>query len=80
MIKYCPIISYHKEYCSEKSCMKNDCMFWNEEVKQCVLVLAAQAIAANGGKSPQEQARYIPPTAIPNPNINNPYVTFSITP
>lgn len=44
MIKYCPIISFQKEYSSKERCMEDVCGFWDEARKQCCIL--TQALAA----------------------------------
>lgn len=72
------------EYCPIRNdgncrCMGKSCAWWDGEREQCCIKSAALAVAGNkGGSTPlpqatYEQARYIPPTAMPNPNINSPY-------
>jgi hypothetical protein len=79
MIKFCPIMSFQKQYNDEECCMDEACALWDEERGQCCIKTMALAVAGNkGGSTPfshatYEQAQYIPPTAIPNPNINSPY-------
>ena len=79
MTKRCPIMSKQNESHSKIYCFENECAFWDEEQGQCCIKSAALAVAGNkGGSTPlphatYEQAQYIPPTAIPNPNINSPY-------
>ena len=76
---FCPITSYQKQHQSGTECMEEVCAFWDEERGQCCIKSAMIAVAGNkGGSTPlphatYEQAQYIPPTAMPNPNINNPY-------
>ena len=76
---YCPIISYQKEHQFKTECMEKHCAFWDGEREQCCIKGAALAVAGNkGGNTPlphatYKQAQYIPPSAIPNPNINTPY-------
>ena len=79
MTKRCPIMSKQNESHSKIYCFENECAFWDEEQGQCCIKSTALAVAGNkGGNTPlpqatYEQAQYIPPTAMPNPNINNPY-------
>ena len=36
-MKYCPLISFHKEYRGETECMGDDCMFTNETTGKCLI-------------------------------------------
>ena len=54
MTKYCPIMSYQKQYSDERNCMEEVCAFWDEERGQCCLKSAALAVAGkkSGGFNP----------------------------
>ena len=64
-VKYCPIMSYQKQYHDEMYCMENDCGFWDEEKGQCCIKTMALAAAAkpSGGSSPTAQAYHISPSS-----------------
>ena len=73
MIKYCPIMSFHKEYHNEEMCMEEICGLWDEGKEQCCLKSAALAAAAkpSGGSNISQQAEYVygitpTPAVIPN--------------
>ena len=36
-MKYCPLISYKKQYTNEVECMGEECMFWSKEADNCVI-------------------------------------------
>lgn len=36
-MKYCPLISYRREYSHEVVSMGEECMFWNKEADNCVI-------------------------------------------
>ena len=36
-MKYCPLISFHKEYRGETECMGDNCMFTNETTGKCLI-------------------------------------------
>ena len=91
MTKYCPIMSYQKQYSDQKYCMKETCAFWDEEMKMCCIKSAMIAVAGktSGGSSPTAQAYYIPPSsycqtnAVSNtevhlkpPAVDTSYITF----
>ena len=42
-MKYCPLISYGKEYSREVDCMGEGCMFWDKEVDNCAIVMALKS-------------------------------------
>lgn len=81
MIKYCPIMSFQKEYNSKERCMEEVCAFWDEEKEQCCLKSAALAVAGkkSGGSNSTAQAYYIPPSsycqtnAVSNATIDHSY-------
>lgn len=60
MIKYCPIMSYQKQYSDERSCMEEVCSFWDEERGQCCIKTMALAAAADPLDRVREQAMYVP--------------------
>ena len=64
-VKYCPIMSYQKQYHDEMYCMEIDCGFWDEEKGQCCIKTMALAAAAkpSGGSSPTAQAYHISPSS-----------------
>lgn len=59
-IKYCPIMSYQKQYHDEMYCMENDCAFWDEKRKQCCITTMALA-AILKPSSNTAQASYVIP-------------------
>lgn len=66
MIKYCPIMSFQKQYTSEEHCMEEVCAFWDEKRGQCCLKSAALAVAAKpsgGASSVPLQAEYVYPVS-----------------
>lgn len=85
MIKYCPIMSFHKQYVDEVNCMEDICGLWDEGRNQCCLKTAALAVAGEkpgGTNGVSLQAEYVYPistTPVVSPNssgnpINpNPY-------
>ena len=36
-MNYCPLISFHKQYCSEVHCMGEDCMWWSSNEDTCLI-------------------------------------------
>lgn len=52
MIKYCPIMSFQKEYHSEEKCMEDSCGMWDEERNQCCFKTQALAAAAKPPVTP----------------------------
>lgn len=40
---FCPIMSYQKEYSSEKSCSK-ECGFYNKEKEECAILSIAKGM------------------------------------
>lgn len=42
-MKYCPLISYGKEYSREVDCMGEGCMFWDKEADNCAIVVALKS-------------------------------------
>jgi hypothetical protein len=65
MIKFCPIMSFQKQYNDEERCMDEACAFWDEERGQCCIKTMALAVAGkkDGGSSPTAQTYYIPPSS-----------------
>ena len=73
MIKYCPIISYQKQYSDERNCMEEACAFWDEERGQCCILTQALAAAGKPSGEPNisRQAEYVygittSPAVVPN--------------
>lgn len=68
MIKYCPIISYQKQYSDERNCMEEACAFWDEERGQCCILTQALAAAAKSPITPviMQPSVQTTPAAIPN--------------
>jgi hypothetical protein len=68
MIKYCPIMSFQKEYNSEERCMEEICALWDEERNQCCFKTQALVVTAkpSGGFNPpaSEFAVFPPPTTL----------------
>lgn len=68
MIKYCPIMSYQKQYSDERGCMEEVCAFWDEGQGQCCIKTMALAAAAkpSGGFNPpaSDFVAFPPPTTI----------------
>ena len=60
MIKYCPIMSFQKEYNSEERCMDEACALWDEAGNQCCFKTQALAAAADPLDRIREQAMYVP--------------------
>lgn len=52
--RYCPIISYQKQYQSGTECMEDACAFWDDEKGQCCIKTLAFAVSAkpSGGFNP----------------------------
>lgn len=64
MIKYCPIMSYQKEYNSEEKCMEEICALWDEERHQCCFktqALAAVVKPSGGFNPPASEFTILPP-------------------
>ena len=86
-VKYCPIMSYQKQYHDEMYCMENDCAFWDEEKGQCcikTMALAAAAKPAGGSNTIPMQAEYVypisaTPAVLPNSSgdWNPPHYTIT---
>ena len=60
MIKYCPIISFQKQYNNENPCMEEVCALWDEKRNQCCFKTQALAAAADPLDKIREQAMYVP--------------------
>lgn len=74
MIKYCPIMSFQKEYNNEERCMDEACAFWDEERGQCCLKSAALAVAdkkTGGFNPPASDFAVFPPVSISPAHIPN---------
>lgn len=41
-MKYCPIMSFQKEYVSEICCRRDSCAWWDDRTEQCVIKTLAQ--------------------------------------
>ena len=41
-MKYCPIMSFQKQYVSEISCRGEECAWWDNRTEQCVIKTLAQ--------------------------------------
>lgn len=39
-MSYCPLLSFQKQYCSEVTCMGEDCMLWSLNRDSCLIRLA----------------------------------------
>lgn len=86
-VKYCPIMSYQKQYHDEMYCMENDCAFWDEEKGQCcikTMALAAAAKPSGSSNSIPMQAEYVypistTPAVLPNSSgdWNPPHYTIT---
>ena len=64
-VKYCPIMSYQKQYHDEMYCMEEACAFWDEEREQCCIktMALAAAVKPSGESGSTAQAYYIPPSS-----------------
>lgn len=74
MTKYCPIMSYQKQYSDERNCMEEVCAFWDEERGQCCLKSAALAVAgkkSGGFNPPASDFAVFPPVSISPAHIPN---------
>lgn len=57
-MKYCPIMSFQKEYVSEICCRRESCAWWDDRTEQCVIKTLAQ-------KAPPTYTNSItPPSAV----------------
>lgn len=36
-MKYCPLMSFQKQYCSEMMCMEEKCGWWDDRADQCAI-------------------------------------------
>ena len=39
-MSYCPLISFHRQYCSEVTCMGEDCQLWSQGKDGCLMRIA----------------------------------------
>lgn len=39
-MSYCPLISYQKQYCTEMTCMGEDCILWDSNKDNCLVRLS----------------------------------------
>ena len=38
----CPVMSYHKEYFTEKECEEEECAWWNKNCGKCAIATLAE--------------------------------------
>lgn len=50
-MKYCPIISFHKQYVNENPCLEGLCAWWDPILDQC---LVASFLQNNANTTPQD--------------------------
>lgn len=77
MIKYCPFMSFQKQYHDEEKCMEEACAFWDEKRGQCCLKSAALAVAdkkPGGSSSVPLQAEYVYTTPAVVPGTSGDWV------
>ena len=64
-MRYCPLMSYGKQYCTEVSCFEEECAFAADGAGECLVKQALQLyVAKERTRIAEEEEIYTPPPTI----------------